>query len=143
MEAAEVEKIQKTQFAKMLLKRPNDALLIAAEIVGRDVTEKQPLLPVKMANAWPVDPFVLAELERLKNTPISKNEQLIELQNAAVQMLRNGEYEAYHKTQRLISEISGFIGKKEDDSARGQGKLHEFVEAILGPTPDAASAVQP
>jgi hypothetical protein len=134
---------QKRLFAKLLLKRPNDALMIAAEILGRDVTKADPFMVMNMAHEYPNDAQVISFMEEIKNTPLSKVDLQFELQQAMLVMLKNGEYEPYHKTARLYADLSGFITKEEDKGKRGEGKLHELIDAITVPLPSEPSTDAP
>src|ERR1700677_1219119 len=73
----------KLEFAKLLQKVARDRRLesqpmIAKAILGKDYI-KYPQFLLRIADEWPLDPVVIAEVERLDRTPRVKEEVLGEL----------------------------------------------------------------
>lgn len=123
---------QKTVFAEKYLRRPDDALMIIASIIGKKACDDDPFALMSLTMSLPNDDFVLSEIDRIKNTPKTKNERIIELENLSNEARKLGDYDAVHKFQRLISEIDGLIGKNSsNDSSNGNGHLEDLAKMVL------------
>jgi hypothetical protein len=128
-----VTDIQKTVFAEKHLRRPSDVYMNLANIVGNDVFSSDPFYWMSLAESLPNDEFVLSEIERIKNTPKTKNERVIEWENLSNEARKIGDYDAVHKFQRLIAEADGIVGKNSKDESTDDSKIYrkELFDKIV------------
>jgi hypothetical protein len=124
---------QKTLFAERLLRRPDDALMIVANILGKDVIESNPMLPISLAQDWPNDPFVVAEMQRLKAILPSLEDIAREIHEKAKKAFEQGEQREYFSGMRLYAEVTGLI-KKGVDGGKSDDRLQELADMVLDPT---------
>lgn len=123
---------QKTLFAERLLRRPDDALMIVANILGKDVCEQNPMKPISLAQDWPNDPFILQEMERLKSILPTKEYIAREIHEKAKNAFDRGEEKEYFAGMRLYAEIVGHI-KKASETSKSDDKLQELAGMVLDP----------
>lgn len=125
------EQEQKTLFAERYLRRPDDALMIIANILGRDVIEQNPMLPISYSQSWPNDPFVLAEIKRLQSVLPSLEDIAREIHEKAKTAFSAGEMAEYFKGMRLYAEITGHIKKGASDNGKSDDRLEELAAMIV------------
>ncbi len=115
---------QKTVFAEKHLRCPEDSVMIVYGILGVELCEAEPMLPILLAQSLPNDEFVLAEKERIKKQPKTLEEFLFEQEVAGAEMLRLRQYKDYNANRRLVAEIKGFIGKNATDESTDESKAY-------------------
>lgn len=128
-----VEEIQqaKTLFAERYLRRPNDALMIVANILGKRIDGK-PLIAISCADAWPNDEFVQSEIKRLQELPPNKRTYIIQVHEWAKQCMERGEEKAAIDAMRLIFEAEGIIkAKGVSDNGKSDDKLKELAAMVV------------
>ena len=128
------EEDYKLKFAGLLHRVPKELRLnpqpmIAKQVVGNEDTIKYPLFVLRIAVAWPVDEFVLAELDRLDRTPVEKEVVLNELHRigTTISVDPADRVKAFAEYAR----IAGWTLHKKDEGLASNDRLSEIAAAIL------------
>lgn len=121
---------QKSQFAEMYLRRPTDSMMIVSKLLPIDT---DPVLVLSLADELPNDPFVLAEIQRIKNTPMDKQDWIIEVKQKGIEAWNAGEYNAFFKSRQMIAEACGFIvkGGPRAESNDGKGQIEKLAQMVV------------
>ena len=122
-------KEQKTLFAERYMRRPNDALMIVANILGTTATDN-PMLAITYANEWPNDSFVLSEIKRLKTIAPTLRDRVIQLEELVKECMLRGEEKAAVEYMKLIMQAEGHL-KAKDDGGKSDDRLKELAAMIL------------
>lgn len=120
---------QKTLFAERIMRRPNDALMIVANILGTSATSN-PMLAITYANEWPNDPFVLSEIKRLKELKPSVRDYIIEMHEKARVAFERGEEKVYKDLMQLILQAEGYLTANGEDG-KNDHRLDELAAMVV------------
>lgn len=127
---------QKRAFALRYHVNKNDAIMHAAKVLGDEAVEN-PMLAINFGNAWPFDPIVIAELERLDNQSKAKGEYEAIANKWAQQCMERGEEHAAAKFLELAATLAGHINQRaasvKDGTPNGEGHAQDLVDAIIDP----------
>jgi hypothetical protein len=123
----------KLYFAKLLQRvardiRLNPQPLIAKKVLGKECCLANPLLALQVANEWPVDAEVLAEVDRLDRLSVEKEIVIGELFRLGTNLMVNPGDRV-----KALSELGKLMGwgVKKDDGTAGMDKLKELASMIL------------
>jgi hypothetical protein len=124
----------KLQFAGLLQRVPRELRLnpqpmIAKQIVGTEDCMKYPLFVLHIAETWPVDPVVIAEIDRLDKTPIEKEIILTELHRIGTSVLVDPADRV--KAFAEYAKISGWTMPSKNDLLRSDDRLKELAAMVL------------
>lgn len=123
---------QKTIFAERYLRRPTDALMIVASILGREKCSENPMIPISLAESLPNDEFVRKELERLRTVLPTIEDYVRELHENAKRFLDAGDNTEYVKAMRLIAEMRGMIKRNANEEGKSDDRLKELANMVVG-----------
>lgn len=123
----------KLEFAKLLQKLARDRRLesqplIAKAILGKDYN-KFPQYLLRIADEWPLDPVVIAEVERLDLIPQSKEAVLGELWR-----IGTDRFAGYRDRVYALSEYCKTVGwtmPKVEQPLKSNDRLDELAAMIL------------
>lgn len=107
--------------------------MIVANILGKDVIENNPMLPISLAQDWPNDPFVVAEMQRLKAILPTLEDVAREIHEKAKRAFELGDTREYFAGMRLYAEVTGLI-KKGADGGKSDDKLEELAAMLVDPS---------
>lgn len=111
------------------MRRPNDALMIVANILGTEATSN-PLQAITFANSWPNDPFVLSEIKRLTEIKPSIRQRVIELEERAKECMARGEEKAAVEFYKLIMQAEGHLSRTPD-TGKSDDRLKELAAMVV------------
>ena len=120
---------QKSLFAERYMRRPNDALMIVANILGTEASNN-PLLAITYSNTWPNDPFVLSEIKRIKGQKPPVRDYIIELHENAKTCMNRGEEKAAVEYYKLILQAEGYLTKSGEDG-KSDDRLKELAAMVV------------
>lgn len=128
---------QKLAFAERYFVNRNDAIMIAAKVLGDEAVEN-PMLAINFGNTWPFDPVVVAELERRSQLGRPKGEYIATAWKWAQQCMDRGEEGAAKDLLKLAAEIENHLPRASAANAKttnpnGNGHELDLLEAIVDP----------
>jgi hypothetical protein len=124
------EREQKLAFAQRYFVRKDDALIIAANILGPLAVEN-PMNAINAANTWPFDPIVVEELARLATVSKPKGEyEALALKHVDTCMSR-GEEAAAAKFFELALKVAGHLKDGAADKSHGAGHVEDLIDSII------------
>jgi hypothetical protein len=122
----------KMRFAQALQRYARDkrnayACAVARQVVGRDA-EKYPMYVIKIAEEWPLDPDVIAEMDRLDLIPVPREVVLNDIYAIASDPYK----ETKDKLQalRLYAEVNGWIQKSVSRDTGNSNELLTHLQAL-------------
>lgn len=121
----------KMRFAELLQRVPIDkrlagATIVAKQVVGKDA-DRYPMYVIKIAEEWPFDSEVIAELDRLDLIPIPKEVILKKVYGEATD--RFSEAKDRIQALRLYSEMNGWT-RTTKDSGNTPNELLSHLQAL-------------
>ena len=124
----------KLKFAGLLHRLPkelrlNPQPLLAKQVVGAEDCLKYPLYVLKIAEEWPVDPFVIAELDRLDKQPIEKEVILNDLYRIGMSTFVDPADRV--KAFAEYAKIAGWTLQQKKEDRPADDRLREIAAAIL------------
>jgi len=127
---------QKRAFALRYFVNKNDAIMHAAKVLGDEAVEN-PMLAINFGNAWPFDPVVIEELDRLANQSKPRGEYEAVANKWAAQCMERGEENAAAKFLELAATLAGHINQRtvnpKDGGVNGEGHVQDLLDAIVDP----------
>ena len=124
----------KLDFARLLQRvakelRSNPQPMIAKQVVGNEDTLKYPLFVLQIAEEWPLDPIVLAEIDRIDRVPIEKEVILNDLY--CIGTSRSVDPADRVKAFAEYAKISGWTLQQKKAEEKADDRLREIAAAIL------------
>jgi hypothetical protein len=116
---------RKMQFATLLQRVPREqrltkASVVAKAVVGKDAN-KYATYVLQIADDWPHDPVVIAEIDRLDLIPLTKEQLLQMVLDEAND--RYADKNAKKALLELYAKIAGYIGTIKDSGANSNELL--------------------
>lgn len=127
----------KMQFAALLIRVPKNqryqvAASIARQVVGKERAEQYPAYICQIAEEWPFDSEVVAEMDRLELIVKPKEVILNELWTRATS--RDVETKDQLSAFRLYCEAIGLVGKGSKDDGKPNESLNKLQELLVAST---------
>lgn len=117
-------------FAERYYRKPQDAVMIAANILGKEA-QANPMLAINAANSWPNDPLVLEEIARLRDCPIPKRDLINDMLDKAEKAFNRGEEKVYADIMKTVLQAEGYLVTGKPDDGKGNGRIEELMEMVI------------
>jgi pterin-4a-carbinolamine dehydratase len=116
----------KMRFATSLQRVPREQRLTKASVVAKQLLGKDAVkftnYVLKIADEWPHDPVVIAEIDRLDLIPLTREQVLRQVLDLAIATFDSSTDK--RQAWKLYSEIAGYVGTTKEPTSNNELLTH-------------------
>ena len=128
----------KMRFARLLQRQEKSQRLsyahqVAKEVIGKENALKYTSYVMQIADEWPLDKEVIAEVDRLDAIPKPREEWLNEVWSRATDKM--AEQKDRNQALRIYGEAMKWLGDHDEPTESNQhlSNLHNMIDALKNP----------